>query len=70
MNEEIISSKNPPETRILVPDVSLKDGAKLYRFTMANGTECSSIWKDGEEMWWHYRDREQSMVEDWNRFHD
>lgn len=53
-------------THELVPDVQLRDGAGLYRFTNCNGAECSSIWQGDEEVCWHYRDKEQDIIDFWN----
>lgn len=68
MNPNIIESIYAGETEhILVPEIKLNGGAGLYRFKMRNGNECSSIWKDGEEEDWNYREKEEKMVKDWNK---
>ncbi len=54
---------------ILVPEIELRGGAGLYRFTTydINGAEEWSAIYDGDyEMMWHVRDKEQGMIDCWN----
>lgn len=67
MKPNVIESIYAGETpHILVPEIKLNGGAGLYRFKTRNGNECSAIWKDGVEQWWHYRENEEKMIKDWN----
>lgn len=50
----------------LVADVGLKDGAVLHRFKNPAGDKCSAVYIGNNEIIWHYREREQDMVEYWN----
>lgn len=52
---------------VLVPEIELREGAGLYRFTNCNGVECSAIWLGDTEMCWHYREKEQELIDYWER---
>lgn len=52
----------------VVTEVELAGGAHLHRYVNEFDVEISAIYShdDKEEFWWHYRDREEQMVRDWN----
>nr|DAH43834.1 MAG TPA: hypothetical protein [Caudoviricetes sp.] len=50
---------------VLVPEIELREGAGLYRFTNCNGAERSAIWLGDTEMCWHYREKEQELIDYW-----
>ena len=53
----------------IIIDAALAYEGLLHRYTTAKGVEISSIYRAGEEVWWHYREHEARMIRDWNEVH-
>lgn len=47
-------------------DAGLKGGAKLHRFKNSSGVEYSAIYIGNVEQAYHYRSKEEGMIEWWN----
>lgn len=60
---------HPKDTEHILFDADLAYEGYLHRFKNAEGEECSAIYKEDTEIWWHYREFEAAMIRDWNEVH-
>ncbi len=59
--------RQPGDSVHTIIDADLAYEGMLHRFTNRGGAECSAIYRGREEIWWHYRDHEAKMIQEWNR---